>query len=116
MTLWTGLEGTFLFAALMIAFAIQTAVLAAGIWLLSGENDNPFHEEGQIVAWGKCAGLVAGVLALSFIPNGAVLALVGWFLGIMILFHFNFGQAFMIFLANLAIGAGVNWLLMQAFK
>ena len=42
-----------------------------------------------------------------------VLAFAGWFLGIMILFQRNFGQAFLIVLANVAIGFVVNWLLIQ---
>lgn len=113
MPFWTGLAGTMLIVAVIIAFAIQTAVLAVSILFLSGEDDNPFHGEGQFTAWGKCATLVAGVLAVSFIPEGAVLSLMGWFVGVMTLFQRNFGQAFMIVLANVAFGFGVNWLLIQ---
>lgn len=113
MPFWTGIEGTTLIAAVIIAFAIQTAVLAVSILFLSGEDNNPFRGEGHFVAWGKCAALVAGVLAVSFIPEGAVLSLGGWFVGVMTLFQRNFGQAFMIVLANVAIGVGVNWVLIQ---
>ena len=87
--------------------------MVGGIWFLSGEDDNPFRQEGQLVAWGKSAGLVAGVLALTFLPAGSALALVGCFVGIMTLFHCNFGEALMIFTVNLVFGFAINWLLLQ---
>ena len=92
MTFWTGIEGTELIAALMITFAIQTAVLGASVWLLSGDDDNPFRQEGQLTVWGKCAGLIAAVMGLSFLPAGAVLAMVGGFVGITMLFQRNLGE------------------------
>lgn len=109
---WVGLTGFAIIVVFIIWVAIQTGVLAASIFILSGENDNPFKEEPQLVVWGKCAGLVTAVALMGFIPGfGWVLSLIAWFLGIMMLFERTFGQAIMIFLANIAIGFLVNWLL-----
>ncbi len=111
--LWTDLEGTRLVALLIIAFGIQTAVLGTSLLMLSGEDDNPFKEDGQLIAWGKCAGLVAGVTLILMFPLGGLVAIGGWFVGVMMLFERTLSQTFMLFLANIVISYGLIWLLMQ---
>ncbi len=113
---WTGLEGSMLVAMLLIAGSVQTVVLAASIWMLSGEEDHPFVEDGQFVVWGKCAGLMVVVTMLSLIPYGGWIALAAWYFGIMILFNREFGEALFIFLANIIIALVVIWLLTNAFN
>ena len=113
---WTGLEGSMLVAALLIAGSVQTVVLAASIWMLSGEEDHPFVEDGQFVVWGKCGGIMLVVTLCSLLPYGGWIALAAWYFGIMILFNREFDQALFIFLANIVIALVVIWLLGLAFK
>ncbi len=113
---WTGLEGSMLVAALLIAGSVQTVVLAASIWMLSGEEEHPFVEDGQFVVWGKCAGLMVVVTLLSLLPYGGWIALAAWYFGIMILFNREFGEALLILLINIAIALVVIWLLTNALK
>ncbi|MCH7547035.1 MAG: hypothetical protein IID30_11610 [Planctomycetes bacterium] len=113
---WTGLEGTMLFAALLIAGSIQTVVLAASIWMLAGAEDHPFRDAGQFAIWGKCAGLMACVTLLSLLPYGGWIAMATWYFGIMIVFNREFGEALMILIVNIAIALIVIWLLTQAFN
>ena len=113
---WTGLEGSILFATLLIAGSVQTVVLAASIWMLSGEEEHPFVEDGQFVVWGKCAGLMVVVTLLSLIPYGGWISLAAWYFGIMILFNREFVSALIILLFNIIIALVVIWLLTNAFK
>ena len=121
MDLWTGLAGMMLVVVVAIAVAVQTGVLASSIWILSNDDNNPFTNDGQLVTWGKCAGIVVVyyVLLVVLAPLagcfGLLLTMGAWFLAIMMLFERSFGEAFLIFLANIVISMGVNWGLGKAF-
>ena len=121
MNAWVDLAGTVLVMAIAIAVLIQTAVLAASIWLLAGADNNPFKSDGMLVTWAKCAGVVVGYIVLMVLLSqvagcfGVLLALGAWFLAIMMLFERSFGEAVLIFLANAVISIGVNWVLGQVF-
>ncbi len=92
---------------------ILTAVLAATIWGLCEEGTNPFKDDGHLITWGKCLGLVVAVSLVDLVPEfGFWLSLGAWYLGIMILFQKTFGQTFIITCVNKAIGWGVLWVLL----
>ena len=105
-----------LVAALLIAGSVQTVVLAASIWMVAGEEDHPFRDDGQFVIWGKCAGIMVVVTLLSLLSYGGWIALAAWYFGIMIVFNREFGEALFILLINIIIALVVIWLLTNAFK
>ena len=95
-----------------VATLILTAVLAATIWGLCEEGTNPFKDDGHLITWGKCLGLVVAVSLVSLVPEvGHWLYLGTWVLGIMVLFQKTLGQTFIIFLVNWALSWGLFWLI-----
>src|SRR5262249_55286757 len=80
----------------VVAIAISTAVFGASLFLVEDIKASSFATDGQAVTWGKCAGIVLVMTVLGFIPFGTLLALVVFFVGVMVLFHKTFFQALLL--------------------
>src|SRR5262245_1672837 len=94
---------------LLVAFALQTAVLAGSLFMVEGDDDSSFKNDGVWLTLAKCAGIVLIVLVLRFVPFGGLVAIAGWFLGIMAAFQKSFGQTVLLFVVNLAISMLVGF-------
>ncbi|MBC8869647.1 MAG: hypothetical protein H8E44_09530 [Planctomycetes bacterium] len=108
--------------------SVSTVILAAALWLLSDEGNNPFKEDGNGVTWGKCAALAFGshllligliifgalILGAFGILLGLLLTIVAWFMGIMVLFDRTFLQAILFTIAVWGLSALLG-LFMGAF-
>ncbi len=92
-----------------IGLAISTAILAASLFLVEDSKTGSFSELGVAPTLARCATICLGTTLLGLIPGaGLLLALVGWFVGIMFLFQKTFGQAFILALINGIFSLGVT--------
>jgi len=116
-------------ALTLVSIAISIGILGLGLWILSDERDNPFREYGVGVTWAKIAGLVVGINVWAFIVLavllaaelpllafvGAIITILLWFGGIMVLFEKSFGQAFLLTIAcwvlRLLLEGGIGFIL-----
>ena len=99
---------------ILVSVAILTGILALGVWILSDDRNNPFHEYGVRATWIKCGGLVVAMNILAFgalfvlaatgsvfvvAVGGAIGSVVCYLGGIMVLFEKTIGQAFQLSIA-----------------
>jgi hypothetical protein len=90
-----------------IGLALNTAILAISLFLVEDRNASSFKELGVMPTLVRCAGIALATMLLSLIPFGFLLALVAWFIGIMIFFQKTFVQTLVLFLINVIFGCGV---------
>jgi hypothetical protein len=91
-----------------IVFAITTGVLAGSLFLVEDIQSSSFKELGVRATLARCAGICLVTTLLSLAPFGFLLALVVWFLGIMLLFQKTFVQTLILFVVNALFGCGMN--------
>jgi len=94
-----------------IAIAVSTAVFGASLFLVEDIKESSFRTGGQMATWGKCAAIVVAMTLIGLLPFGTLLALVAFFLGVMLLFQKTFLQALLLLIINGLFSIGVWWLL-----
>jgi hypothetical protein len=95
----------------VVAIAITTVVFGASLFLVEDIKESSFRTDGQAVTWGKCVGLVIVMTVLGLLPFGTLLALVAFFVGVMVLFQKTFLQALLLLVINGVFSLGVGWAL-----
>ena len=95
----------------VVAIAISTVVFGASLFLVEDIKESSFQTDGQAVTWGKCAGLVVVMTVLGLLPFGALLALIAFFVGVMVLFQKTFLQALLLLVINGLFSLGVAWVI-----
>jgi hypothetical protein len=104
--------------AFMVYVALSTGVLAATLYAVCDEHDNPFMRGERAASWLRCLGLVAVVALIGLVPTwlGALVGLVCWFGGIMFLFGLGFVRTLVVVVCNAVLGlvtsCAVEWLLL----
>lgn len=83
-----------------VAIAVSTLVLAASLFMIEDRRESSFRGRGRAAAWGKCAKVSAVMILMGMVPFGPLLALVAFFVGVMVLFEKTFLQAFVLLLIN----------------
>src|SRR5262245_16334329 len=97
----------------VVAMAISTAIFTASLFLVEDIKESSFKTDGTAVTWGKCAGIVLLTTLLGMIPFpiGALLSLVAFFVGVMVLFQKTFGKAFLLLVINGLFSMGIAWVI-----
>ncbi len=95
-------------AIFAVAIALSTAILAGSLFLVEDIKESSFKELGVGPTLARCTAICSLVPLLDLIPYGFFIALVIWFLGIMLVFQKTFVQTFILFLINALFGCGVN--------
>lgn len=95
-------------AIFAVAIGLSTAILAGSLFLVEDIKESSFKELGVGATLVRCAGICLVTTLLALIPFGFLIALVIWFLGIMLAFQKTFVQTLILFLINAVFGCGVN--------
>ena len=95
----------------VVAVAIGAVVFGASLFLVEDIKKSSFRTDGQVVTWGKCAGLVVVMTVLGLLPFGGLLALIAFFVGVMALFQKTFLQALLLLVINGLFSRGVAWVI-----
>lgn len=95
-------------AIFAVAIVVSTAILAGSLFLVEDIKESTFKELGVGPTLARCIGICLVVTLLDLIPFGFFIALVIWFLGIMLVFQKTFVQTLILFVINGLFGCGVN--------
>jgi hypothetical protein len=95
----------------VIAFLLSTLIFGASLFLVEDLKESSFRTEGPKATWAKCAAIVAVMTVLAFIPFGTILALVVFFVGVMVLFRKTFLQALLLLVINGLFSIGIGWVI-----
>ncbi|HJZ90451.1 MAG TPA: hypothetical protein VKE40_06230 [Gemmataceae bacterium] len=95
----------------IVGIAVSTVVLGASRFLVEDIKEGSFRTDGAAVTWGKCAGLVVVMTVLGVLPFGTMLALIAFFVGVMVLFEKTFLQALLLLVINGLFSLAVVWVI-----